>query len=201
MDADRLTLPGTQEPLITAVAAANPRTVVVTLGAGPVIMPWLVDVPALIHAWFRFPGEQFAPALADVLTGRAEPGGRLPITFPTDESATPIHEPEQYPGVNGVATHSEEQLVGYRWYHQRRIEPAFPFGDGLGYTSFEFDELHAEVTEAGIGLTFLVGNIGLRCGKAVPQIYVSYPFDAGEPPRQLEAFEVVRLEPERHGRS
>jgi beta-glucosidase len=82
---DHLTLPGTQASLIAAVAAANPQTVVVTLGAGPVIMPWLADVSAVIHAWF--PGEQFAPALADVLTGRAEPGGRLPITFPTDESA------------------------------------------------------------------------------------------------------------------
>jgi hypothetical protein len=101
MDADRLTLPGTQEALITAVAAANPRTIVATRGAGPVIMPWLQGVPAVIHAWF--PGEQFTPAVAGVLTGRAEPGGRLPITFPIDESTTRIQSPEQYPGVGGVA--------------------------------------------------------------------------------------------------
>jgi Glycosyl hydrolase family 3 C-terminal domain len=92
--------------LVTAVAAANPQTIVVTLGPAPVIMPWLEDVPAVIHAWF--PGEQFAAALADVLTGRAEPGGRLPVTFPADESATPIQDREQYPGVGGVATYSEE---------------------------------------------------------------------------------------------
>ena len=193
MDIDGLSLPGTQEALITAVAAANPRTVVVTLGAGPVIMPWSADVAAVIHAWF--PGEQFAPALADVLTGRAEPGGRLPITFPTDESATPIQELEQYPGIDGVTTYSEELLVGYRWYHERGVEPAYPFGHGLSYTSFDFDDLRAEVTEAGIDVTFIVRNIGSRRGKAVPQIYVTYPPDAGEPPSQLKAFEVIRLEP------
>lgn len=193
MDADRLILPGTQQELITAVAAANPQTIVVTLGAGPVIMPWPQGVRAVIHGWF--PGEQFAPALAEVLTGRTEPGGRLPITFPADESQTPIQEPEQYPGVDGVATYSEELLVGYRWYAERGIEPVYPFGHGLGYTSFDFDDLHAEVTEAGIGVTFSVRNSGSRRGKAVPQIYVTYPPDAGEPPAQLKAFEVVRLEP------
>jgi beta-glucosidase len=167
--------------------------VVVTLGAGPVIMPWLEDVPAVIHAWF--PGEQFAPALADVLTGRTEPGGRLPITFPVDESATPIQDREQYPGVDGIATYSEGLLVGYRWYQQQRIKPAYPFGHGLGYTSFDFDDLQVEVTEAGIDVAFRVRNIGARHGKAVPQLYLTYPPGAGEPPAQLKGFDVVRLEP------
>jgi beta-glucosidase len=156
-------------------------------------MPWLPDVPAIIHAWF--PGEQFAPSLAEVLAGRAEPGGRLPITFPTDESTTPIQEAQQYPGVNGVATYSEELLVGYRWYQQRGIEPTFPFGHGLGYTTFEFAELRAHATEALLGVTFTVRNIGSRSGKAVPQLYVTFPPEAGEPPAQLKAFQAVRLEP------
>jgi beta-glucosidase len=193
MDADSLTLPGTQDALISAVVAANPRTIVVTLGAGPVVMPWLHVVPALIHAWF--PGEQFAPALAEVLVGRAEPGGRLPITFPTDESATPIREPHQYPGVGGVATYSEELLVGYRWYQERGVEPAFPFGHGLGYSSFELADLHAEATETLIGVTFSLRNVGSRRGKAVPQLYLTYPPEASEPPGQLKGFRVVRLEP------
>jgi beta-glucosidase len=193
MDADSLTLPSTQDALISAVAVANPRIIVATLGAGPVVMPWLNDVPALLHAWF--PGEQFAPALAEVLVGRAEPGGRLPTTFPTDESATPIQELHQYPGIDGVATYSEELLVGYRWYQRRGVEPAFPFGHGLGYTSFEFADLRAEVTEALIGLTFKIRNVGSRGGKAVPQLYVTFPPEAGEPPVQLKAFQVVRLEP------
>ena len=193
MDADSLTLPGIQDALISAVVAANPRTIVVTLGAGPVVMPWLDDVAAVIQAWF--PGEQFAPALAEVLVGRAEPGGRLPITFPTDEAATPIREPHQYPGIDGVATYSEELLVGYRWYQQRGIAQAFPFGHGLGYTALEFADLRAEVTEALIGVTFSVRNVGSRRGKAVPQLYVTFPPEAGEPPGQLKAFQVVRLDP------
>jgi beta-glucosidase len=193
MDADSLTLPGAQDALISAVAVANPRTIVVTLGAGPVVMPWLDDVPAVIHAWF--PGEQFAPALAEVLIGDAEPGGRLSITFPTDESATPIQEPHQYPGVDGVATYSEELLVGYRWYQGRGVEPVFPFGHGLGYTSFEFADLRAEVTEALIGLTFKIRNVGSQGGKAVPQLYVTFPPEAGEPPAQLKAFQVLHLDP------
>jgi beta-glucosidase len=106
-----------------------------------------------------------------------------------------MQSPEQYPGVDGVAAYSEELLVGYRWYQERGIEPAYPFGHGLGYTSFDFDDLRTEVTEAGIDLTFIVRNSGSRRGKAVPQIYLTYPLDAGEPPTQLKAFEVVRLEP------
>jgi beta-glucosidase len=193
MDADSLTLPGTQDALISVVVAANPRTIVVTLGAGPVVMPWLDDVPAVIHAWF--PGEQFAPALAEVLAGRAEPGGRLPITFPADESTTPIRVPDEYPGVDGVAIYSEELLVGYRWYQQQGVEPAFPFGHGLGYTSFEFADLRAEAREGLIGVTFSVRNVGSRPGKAVPQLYITLPAEAGEPPAQLKAFQVGRIEP------
>jgi beta-glucosidase len=127
-------------------------------------MPWLQDVPAVIHAWL--PGEQFATALADVLSGREEPGGRLPITFPTDQSATPIREPHQYPGVDGVASYSEELLVGYRWYRERGVQPAFPFGHGLGYASFQLADLRADVMEALIGVSFSVRNIGSRRGKA-----------------------------------
>jgi beta-glucosidase len=86
------------------------------------------------------------------------------------------------------------ELVGHRWYQQRGIQHAYPFGHGLGYTSFDFDDLRAEVTEAGISLAFSVRNVGSRSGKAVPQIYITYPADAGEPPAQLKAFKVLRLE-------
>lgn len=96
--------------------------------------------------------------------------------------------------MEGVATYSEELLVGYRWYQDRGVEPAFPFGHGLGYTSFEFDDLRTEVSIAGIGLTFTVRNVGRRRGKAVPQVYVTCPPDAGEPPVHLRAFDAKRLE-------
>ncbi len=146
MDVESLQLPGRQPEIIAAVAAANPRTVLVTLSANPVVLPE-AEPAAWLHAWF--PGEQFAEGLADVLTGAVEPGGRLPITFPADEQQTPMETAAQYPGVDGVATYSEELLVGYRWYDEREVEPAYPFGFGLGYTTFELSEL--DVAEVGDG--------------------------------------------------
>ena len=85
--------------------------------------------------------------------------------------------------------------MGYRWYQERGVEPAFPFGHGLGYTSFEFADLRAEAMEGLIGVTFSVRNVGSRPGKAVPQLYVTFPAAAGEPPAQPKAFQVVRIEP------
>jgi beta-glucosidase len=175
------------------VAGVNPRTVVVTLGAGPVVLPQADDLSAWVHAWF--PGEQFAGALADVLTGQAECGGRLPITFPSDEDNTPIQSAEQYPGNDGVAVYSEELLVGYRWYDGRNVPAAFPFGHGLGYTTFELDDLTIESGHGDFDVRFRVRNTGHRPGKAVPQLYVGYPAEAGEPPAQLKGFAAVRLEP------
>ena len=192
MDVDSLMLPGDQGAVVAAVAAANPRTVLVTLGAGPVVLPRLDGLAAVLHAWF--PGEQFAQALAGVLTGESEPGGRLPITFPADEHRTPIVGPSQYPGVDGVATYSEELLVGYRWYDARGITPAFPFGHGLGYTTFEIGRLDVADTGDAIRLTVELTNTGARTGKAVAQIYVGHPAAAGEPPAQLKGFAAVRLD-------
>ena len=192
MDVDSLLLPGEQSAVLDAVAAANPRTVLVTLGAGPVVLPRLDNLAAVLHAWF--PGEQFAPALAAVLTGESEPGGRLPITFPADEHGTPIAAASQYPGVDGVATYSEDLLVGHRWYDDRRITPAFAFGHGLGYTTFEVGRLDAQDAGDSVRLTVELTNTGTRAGKAVPQIYVRHPSDAGEPPAQLKGFAALRLD-------
>jgi beta-glucosidase len=192
MDVESLALPGIQGAVVSAVAAANPRTVLVTLGAGPVVLPSPAAAAALLHAWF--PGEQFGPALADVLTGRQEPGGRLPITFPVDEQSTPIQDPAQYPGVDGVITYSEGLLVGYRWYDERGVDPAFPFGHGMGYTTFEIEELVVETDRDECRLQCALRNTGSRAGKAVPQIYVRFPPSAAEPGAPLKAFDAVRLE-------
>ena len=146
-----------------------------------------------LHAWF--PGEQFADALADVLTGAAEPGGRLPITFPADEQRTPIETASQYPGVDGVASYSEELLVGYRWYDARGVEPAYPFGFGLGYTTFEISGVDVEEVGDAFRVSFEVRNTGARRGKAVPQVYVGYEESVGEPPAQLKAFDALGLDP------
>ena len=130
-----------------------------------------------------------------MLTGAAEPGGRLPITFPADEQRTPIETASQYPGVDGVASYSEELLVGYRWYDARGVEPAYPFGFGLGYTTFELSGMDVEEIGDGFRVSFEVQNTGARRGKAVPQVYVGYEESVGEPPAQLKAFDAVWLDP------
>ena len=192
MDVESLHLPGRQAEVVAAVAAANPRTVLVTLSANPVIRPE-AEPAAWLHAWF--PGEQFAEALADVLTGTAEPGGRLPITFPAEERRTPMESAEQYPGVDGVATYAEELLVGYRWYDARGVEPAYAFGHGLGYTTLTLDEMVVVGGRRRLSRSpWTCGTPEAGRGKAVPQVYVGYADEVGEPPRQLKAFDAVRLD-------
>ena len=131
-DRTSLTLPGDQDELVAAVVAANPNTVVVLNTGSPVTMPWLDDVPAVVQLWF--PGQEIGDALADVLTGAAEPGGRLPVTFPRRIDDTPAFA--HHPGTDGRAVYGEGLLIGHRWYDAHDIEPLFPFGFGLGYTTF-----------------------------------------------------------------
>lgn len=173
MDVDGLRLPGDQEDLIRAVTAANPRTVVVTCGAGPVVMPWLKNAAAVLHVWN--PGERFGPALANILTGAVEPGGRLPLTIPAQEDRTPVSTPEQYPGVDGVAQHSEDLLVGYRWYHATGEASAFSFGHGLGFAAFDVIEPRAAVEKNTLTATATACNTGRRSGSTVVQVYITTP--------------------------
>ncbi|HEY8590323.1 MAG TPA: glycoside hydrolase family 3 C-terminal domain-containing protein, partial [Naasia sp.] len=193
MDADSIRLPGDQELLVRAVTAANPRTVLVTLSGGPVALPDGVQPAAVLHVWN--PGEGFAPALVRLLFGDAEPGGRLPLTFPGDEAQTPVAASGRYPGADGVVDYDEGLLVGYRWYDAEEIEPAYPFGHGLGYTEIALDRFTAERIGDRITARLTVRNSGARTGKAVPQIYSSSPAPAGHPPQTLRAFAAVRLEP------
>ncbi len=146
----------------------------------------------MLHAWY--PGEQFAPALADVLTGRTEPGGRLPITFPADEQSTPIQDSAQYPGDGDTVQYSEELLVGYRWYDATNVAPAFAFGHGLGYTTFAIEQPVIHHDHAGVSVSFTLRNDGARTGKATPQVFVGFPDHTGEPPAQLKGFDAVTLE-------
>jgi len=185
-------IPGNQEAMIAAATAANPRTVVVLDVGGPVRMPWLPDAGAVLVPWYG--GLQHGNALADVLYGDAEPGGRLPQTFPRSERQASF-EPGSYPGVDGEETYDEGLLVGYRGYDARGDRPLFPFGFGLGYTSFAFRDLAVERDGAGADVTFTVRNTGRRTGAAVPQVYVSFPDSAGEPPKRLEGFDKVTVRP------
>lgn len=194
-DRQSLALPGRQDELVAAVAAANPRTVVVVNSGMPVLMPWADQAAAIVQAWF--PGQEFGHALADVLLGRAEPGGRLPVTLPRTEAGCPVGKAEP---VDGVLEYSEGLLVGYRGYDRAGIEPLFPFGHGLGYTSWLFEELDAPFgpirANADVEVTVAIRNTGRRAGRAVVQAYLSGPDGADDRPlRVLAGFGSAHAEP------
>jgi beta-glucosidase len=175
-----------QDELIEAVALSNPNTVVVLQTGGPVAMPWLLDVPAIVAAWY--PGRMGGAAIARVLTGAVNPSGHLPATFPA------LIEQLPHPDLrSGDLAYPEGATVGYKWFDARGYEPLFPFGHGLSYTRFEFD--HLAVAREGDGLVALVDvhNTGERPGADVVQIYVSGP--GFEAPRRLGGFARVELEP------
>lgn len=193
-DRPMLSLPGDQDRLIAAVAAANPRTVVVLHTAGPVLMPWLASVAAVIQAWY--PGQETGNAIAAVLFGDVEPSGRLPMTFPRSEAQGPTMEAVQYPGTANMVRYDEGVFVGYRYYDAFDQEPLFPFGYGLSYTSFALDDLRViREGSATYSVSVEVTNTGDRAGAAVVQLYVGFPSSTDEPPNQLKGFVKVPLEP------
>jgi beta-glucosidase len=200
MDRSSLALPGDQDALVSAVAAVNKRTVVVVNTGGPVLMPWLDDVGAVLQVWY--PGQQFGTALAGVLFGDADPGGRLPVTFPAsdEQGPAPPSQPERYPGVNGTERYDEGIFVGYRFYDQFGQKPLFPFGYGLSYARFRFDHLRVRTHGRDVVAEVRVSNVSDRAGSTVAQAYVSFPAPAGEPPRQLKGYEKVRLGAGRHAK-
>jgi beta-glucosidase len=197
-DLPSLTLSNEQDLLVQTVVAANPRTIVVVASGGPVLLPWLDRVPAVMESWYG--GQEVGNALADVLFGDVNPSGKLPVTFPRSEQDTPVSSPEQYARRHDFIAHYSEGLaIGYRGYDQFGIEPLFPFGHGLSYTSFAYDQLHVE-PETGDGtraaqVHFTVTNTGARAGAEVAQIYLGFPASTGEPPKRLVGWEKVELEP------
>ena len=192
-DRPSLNLPGDENALISAVAAANPRTVVVLDTGGPVLMPWLGGVKGVVEAWY--PGEQDGAAIAALLYGDVDPSGRLPVTFPASDTLTAVATPSQWPGVDLTSSYSEGLEVGYRYDHATGTQPLFPFGFGLSYTRFSLDRLTVARSATGTALRVRVSNTGARSGIAVPQAYLTFPAAAGEPPAQLEAFAPVDLGP------
>ncbi len=196
---------GEQDALVAAVAAANPRTVVVVKSGGPMLMPWVDSVPAILEAWY--PGEEDGNAVAAVLCGDFNPSGKLPITFPKAVADEPTNTPEQYPGSQGkdvpkVEKYSEGVLVGYRWYDAKKIAPLFPFGYGLSYTAFGFKNVQVSAKELSaanpaVTVDFDVTNTGATAGAEVAQVYVGLPSLPGvpQPPRQLKGFTRVSAAP------
>jgi beta-glucosidase len=198
-DRPNLELPNHQDELVEAVAAANPNTIVVLNTGGAVLMPWIDKVQGVVEAWY--PGQEDGNAIAAVLYGDVNPSGKLPLTFPRSADQIPTSTTAQWPGVNGSSTYSEKLDVGYRWYDAHQVQPLFPFGYGLSYTTFKVSDLR--VTSAklvgvdskmNVQVRVTVKNTGKRAGSEVIQVYVEQPEKNGEPPRQLRAFTKVDLE-------
>jgi beta-glucosidase len=190
-DRPTLSLPGDQDALIRAVAAANPHTVVVLNTSGPVLMPWLNQVSSVLEAWY--PGEQDGAAIAAVLAGDFNPSGHLPVTFPTSQTTSATSGQAQWPGTGLVSSYPEGLDVGYRYDHQTGTRPLFPFGFGMSYTTFTVGRLAISPGPAAVRVSVQVTNTGHRAGGDVIQAYLTYPPAAGEPPGQLAAFRAVTL--------
>jgi beta-glucosidase len=209
-DVPNLSLPNHQDALIAAVVAVQPRTVAVLETGGPVLMPWLDKVPAVLQAWY--PGQRGGEAIANILTGKVNPSGRLPITYPATSSqpvrplpvgldkltsleAQAAADPgsgSSYELKSFPIDYVEGSDVGYRWYEKKGQKPLFAFGHGLSYTSFAYAD--AAVTGGkSLSVTFKVTNTGKRAGADVPQLYVSR--DGSKTPMRLAGFQRVTLKP------
>jgi beta-glucosidase len=192
-DRETLALPGRQDDLVAAVAAANPNTVAVVNCGAPVLLPWARSVGAVLQMWF--PGQEAGSALAALLTGASEPGGRLPTTWPARESDVPLLRVEP---VQGQVRYDEDVHVGHRLWLRRGASPAYPFGHGLGYTTWRIADIEApaqvcyEDAGAGCAVTVTVTNTGERAGKQVVQLYASRAASAVDrPDRWLIGFTAV----------
>lgn len=199
-DRETLSLGEDQDKLIESVASANARTIVNVITPGAVLMPWSSKASAILVSWM--PGQEAGNALADILFGLVNPSARLPVTIPNKDNEVGF-TPEQYPGVGSPmpdAIYSEELLIGYRWYEASNVTPLFAFGHGLSYTSFKYREMEVRREEMSrddqvrVVVTAIVQNTGDRAGEEVVQLYLRYPEEAGEPPKQLRAFQKIHLE-------
>jgi beta-glucosidase len=213
-DAATLSLPGDQDELVSAVAAANSHTIVVLETGGPVSMPWADNVSTILEAWY--PGIGGAPAIANILFGSKNPSAKLPVTFAKTEKDLP--HPEIFgmslmaqaaaargtagAGMGGSArgglppfdiAYTEALKVGYKWFEAEHKKPLFPFGFGLSYTAYAYSGLKASVSGRDVTVTFSVRNASKRTGAEVAQVYVSLPASAAEPPKRLVAWERVEL--------
>lgn len=197
-DLSNLSLPDNQDRLIAAVAAVNPRTIVVLETGSAITMPWLPKTSAVLEAWYG--GSSGADAIANLLFGDVNPSGKLPMTFPQCEAELPrarIAQPAT-PIVNGKLSFSvdyniEGAAVGYKWYDWKRKPVLFPFGFGLSYTSFRYSDLH--IAEDGSKATLTLTNTGKYRGAEAAEVYVTVPNAVGEPWKRLAGWQKVELKP------
>jgi beta-glucosidase len=192
-----LKLPQSANQLIRAVAAVNPRTIVVLASGGPVTMPWIRSVSGVVQTYFG--GQAQGAALADVLFGDVNPSGRLPLTYPSRETDVPV--PNPWNDVSNLdVVYREGVNVGYKAYDRAGIKPLFPFGYGLSYTKFVYTNLPApkarlEVGSRSVHVRFCITNVGTRAGTETAQVYLGLPSSTGEPPKRLVGTARVTLAP------
>jgi beta-glucosidase len=208
MDRPTLALPRNQNEVIAAVAKANPNTVVILETGGPVTMPWAPRVAGIMETWF--PGIGGAEAIADVLFGKVNPSGKLPVTFAASDSQLPhpkvtgLKPTTQNNGMNGrgdeekdftVDYNVEGMAVGYKWFREKHETPLFPFGFGLSYTTFAYSNLQATPAGDHTNVSFDITNTGSVAGDEIAEVYITLPTSAGEPFRKLAGFKRVSLAP------
>ncbi|MFB4279698.1 beta-glucosidase [Nonomuraea sp. MTCD27] len=206
-DRPNISLDAGGDALIAAVTAANPRTVVVLQTGGPVLMPWIGSVRSVLEVWYA--GEEMGPAIASLLWGDTAPSGKLTHSFPRSEADLPTAgDPRRYPGTFSDGSvvrppgnteprqveYGEGLRVGYRWYAAQDIEPLFPFGHGLTYTTFAYDRLRV-TAHRDLRVSFRLTNTGRRAGTETAQVYVELPPSANEPSKRLLGWEKVTLRP------
>jgi len=210
MDSKDLSLPHNQDAIISAVAAANPHTIVVLETGNPVTMPWVDKTAAVLEAWFA--GSDGASAVGNILFGTVNPSGKLPNTFPKSEADLPhptiTMPPPTSSGFDGAATpekwaaglppfevtYDEGVKVGYKWYDAENKKPLFPFGFGLSYTTYRYSGLQVTPGEK-TKVSFTVTNTGSREGTEIAEVYAGLPAAAQEPPKRLVGFTRVKLKP------
>jgi beta-glucosidase len=213
LDLKTLALEDKQNKLIAAVAAANPKTIVVLETGSPALMPWIDQVAGVVEAWY--PGIRGGQAIAEILTGKVNPTGKLAITFPNSDADLPhptliLPPPTSQPNYMALAaggdfwsiaakglpafqtTYDEKLLVGYKWYDAQKKPVLFPFGFGLSYTAYAYSGLSVQGTDA-LTVTFTVKNTGLRAGTEIAQVYAALPASANEPPKRLIGWARVDL--------
>ena len=201
-DVPTMALPGNQDALVAAVAKANPHTVVVLETNGPVRMPWLNDVAAVLEAWY--PGSNGGEAIARLLFGEVAPEGHLPVTWPRDDGQLPrrtipgagmaaIGLPVKGTPGDAVNYNIEGADVGYRWFQREKLHPLFPFGHGLTYTTFHYGAPRVQQVDGQVVVSMAVTNTGARAGVSVPQLYVTPP--GGDHTRRLAGWQRVSLDP------
>ncbi len=201
MDLENLSFSNNQDALVTAVAAANAHTIVVLENGGAQIMPWLSSVNAVLEAWY--PGQGGGQAIANILFGKVNPSGKLPITFPASVAdlprpVIPIPSPPTSTAVFNVDYTIEGYNVGYKWYEAQGLQPLFAFGYGLSYTTFSISNLQLtpdSPASNGFQVSFDLMNTGTRAGAEVAQVYLGLPTSTGEPPKRLVGWSKVLLQP------